>query len=113
MLKQALRAEGLRLPSTDADDEAAVALWQQLTRWSGNRSRAELMVDIGLGRKIAIIVAKRLATMMGERGIQNGLDFRGIGLLLPFGVCASLLAVQGHRFPSVSSGRRASPGAAP
>ena len=28
------------------------------------------MVDIGLGRKIAIIVAKRLASMMGERGIR-------------------------------------------
>jgi GTP diphosphokinase / guanosine-3',5'-bis(diphosphate) 3'-diphosphatase len=70
MLGQALRAEGLKLPSADPGDETAVALWQQLTRWSGNRSRAELMVDIGLGRKIAIIVAKRLATMMGERGIR-------------------------------------------
>ncbi len=68
MLKQALRAEGLRLPSTDADDEAAAALWQQLIRWSGNRSRTELMVDIGQGRKIAIIVAKRLAALMIEQG---------------------------------------------
>jgi GTP pyrophosphokinase/guanosine-3',5'-bis(diphosphate) 3'-pyrophosphohydrolase len=68
MLQQALRAEGLRLPSTDADDEAAVALWQQLIRWSGNRNRTELMVDIGQGRKIAIIVAKRLAALMIEQG---------------------------------------------
>jgi GTP pyrophosphokinase/guanosine-3',5'-bis(diphosphate) 3'-pyrophosphohydrolase len=68
MLSQALRAEGLKMPSSDPSDEAAVALWQQLTRWSGNRTRAELMVDIGLGRKIAIIVAKRLAGMMIERG---------------------------------------------
>jgi GTP diphosphokinase / guanosine-3',5'-bis(diphosphate) 3'-diphosphatase len=42
----------------------------QLTKWSGNRHRGDLMIDIGLGRKIAIIVAKRLATMMGERGIK-------------------------------------------
>jgi guanosine-3',5'-bis(diphosphate) 3'-pyrophosphohydrolase len=70
MLAQALRAEGLKLPGTDPTEEIAAALWQQLTRWSGNRTRAELMVDIGLGRKIAIIVAKRLATMMGERGIR-------------------------------------------
>ncbi|MBP6251238.1 MAG: bifunctional (p)ppGpp synthetase/guanosine-3',5'-bis(diphosphate) 3'-pyrophosphohydrolase [Rubrivivax sp.] len=70
MLAQALRAEGLKLPGTDPGDEIAAALWQQLTRWSGNRSRAELMVEIGLGRKIAIIVAKRLASMMGERGIR-------------------------------------------
>jgi guanosine-3',5'-bis(diphosphate) 3'-pyrophosphohydrolase len=68
MLTQALRAEGLRLPSSDPADEAAAALWQQLTRWSGNRSRAELLIDIGLGRKIAIIVAKRLAGLMIERG---------------------------------------------
>ena len=70
MLAQALRAEGLKLPSADPGDDTAAALWQQLTRWSGNRSRGELMVDIGLGRKIAIIVAKRLAGMMAEHGIR-------------------------------------------
>jgi len=68
MLAQALRAEGLRMPSADPDNEGAVALWQQLTRWSGNRTRGELLVDIGLGRKIAIIVAKRLASLMIEHG---------------------------------------------
>jgi guanosine-3',5'-bis(diphosphate) 3'-pyrophosphohydrolase len=70
MLAQALRAEGLALPGSDPSDELATGLWQQLTRWSGNRSRAELMTDIGLGRKIAVIVAKRLAQFMGERGIR-------------------------------------------
>ena len=70
MLAQALRAEGLMLPAADPADATAAALWQQLTRWSGNRNRAELLVDIGLGRKIATIVAKRLAQMMGERGIR-------------------------------------------
>jgi GTP pyrophosphokinase/guanosine-3',5'-bis(diphosphate) 3'-pyrophosphohydrolase len=70
MLAQALRAEGLPMPSSDPTDAQAVGLWQQLTRWSGNRQRADLMVDIGLGRKIAVIVAKRLAHFMGERGIR-------------------------------------------
>ena len=70
MLAQALRAEGLKLPSPDPTDADAAALWQQITRWSGNRNRGELLVDIGLGRKIATIVAKRLAQMMGERGIR-------------------------------------------
>jgi GTP pyrophosphokinase/guanosine-3',5'-bis(diphosphate) 3'-pyrophosphohydrolase len=65
-----LRAEGLQLPSPDPTDSLAVALWQQLTRWSGNRNRGELLVDIGLGRKIAIIVAKRLAQLMRERGAK-------------------------------------------
>jgi len=70
MLTQALRAEGLQMPSGDPSDATALALWQQLTRWSGNRNRGELLVDIGLGRKIAIIVAKRMAQMLAERGIK-------------------------------------------
>jgi GTP diphosphokinase / guanosine-3',5'-bis(diphosphate) 3'-diphosphatase len=70
MLAQALRGEGLQLPSDEPGDHAAAALWQQLTRWSGNRGRAELMVDVGLGRKIAIIVAKRLAQLMIEHGAR-------------------------------------------
>jgi GTP diphosphokinase / guanosine-3',5'-bis(diphosphate) 3'-diphosphatase len=65
MLAQALRAEGLQLPGSEPDD---APLWQGITRWSGNRSRAELMTDIGVGRKIATIVAKQLARLMAERG---------------------------------------------
>jgi GTP pyrophosphokinase/guanosine-3',5'-bis(diphosphate) 3'-pyrophosphohydrolase len=65
MLAQALRAEGLQLPGSEPDE---APLWQGLTRWSGNRSRAELMTDIGVGRKIATIVAKQLARLMAERG---------------------------------------------
>jgi guanosine-3',5'-bis(diphosphate) 3'-pyrophosphohydrolase len=70
LLAQALRSEGLTLPDTDPNETAAVALWQALTRWSGNRTRADLLTDIGLGRKIAIIVAKRLAQLMLERGTK-------------------------------------------
>ncbi|MET0382456.1 MAG: bifunctional (p)ppGpp synthetase/guanosine-3',5'-bis(diphosphate) 3'-pyrophosphohydrolase [Burkholderiaceae bacterium] len=67
LMMQALRVEGMSVPAED-DDHAA--LWQALTRWSGSRSRAELMADIGLGRKIASIVAKRLAQLLGERGAR-------------------------------------------
>jgi len=70
LLAQALRAEGLQLPSAELDDAPAQALWQALTRWSGNRSRADLLIDIGLGRKIATIMAKRLAQLMAERGVR-------------------------------------------
>jgi GTP pyrophosphokinase/guanosine-3',5'-bis(diphosphate) 3'-pyrophosphohydrolase len=70
LLAQALRAEGLSLPSGDATDAAAVAMWQQVTRWSGNRTRGDLLIDIGLGRKIATIVAKRVAKVMGEQGAR-------------------------------------------
>jgi GTP pyrophosphokinase/guanosine-3',5'-bis(diphosphate) 3'-pyrophosphohydrolase len=70
LLAQALRAEGLMMPSAELDDAPAQALWHHLIRWSGNRSRADLLVDIGLGRKIATIVAKRLAQQMAERGAR-------------------------------------------
>ena len=67
MLAQAMRAEGLHLPGTEP---AEAALWQQLTRWSGSKSREDLFIDIGLGRKIATIVAKHLTRLMAERGTR-------------------------------------------
>ena len=67
LLAQALRAEGLALPPNDAPDSEK-PIWPALLRWSGNRSHDDLLVDIGLGRKIATIVAKRLARLLVERG---------------------------------------------
>ena len=68
LLAQALRGEGLKLPAGTPEDDAANALWAQVTRWSGNRSRAELLIDIGLGKKIPSIVAKRLAQLLADQG---------------------------------------------
>jgi len=64
LLAQALRAEGMeRFPD---DGEADLPVWERLLRFTGNKSRAELLVDIGLGKRIATIVAKRLVTLLGE-----------------------------------------------
>jgi GTP pyrophosphokinase/guanosine-3',5'-bis(diphosphate) 3'-pyrophosphohydrolase len=68
LLTQALRAEGLVMPSTDSSDGKSEAIWAALVRWAGNRNRAELFTDIGTGRKIANIVAKRLARLLIEAG---------------------------------------------
>ncbi len=68
MLRQALRAEGLALPSRDLEEGGTTAVWQPLLRWSGNRSPADLLTDIGLGKKIAIIVAKRMTQLLREQG---------------------------------------------
>ncbi len=68
MLAQALRAEGLALPGRD--DETQAALWQQLARWAGLRNADELLTEIGVGRKIAGIVAKQLARMLLEAGAR-------------------------------------------
>ena len=66
LLLQALRAEGLgKMPDTD---EAHQALWDKLLRFTGNRNRSELLTDIGLGKRIATIVAKRLMMLLAELG---------------------------------------------
>ena len=66
LLTQAVRAEGIEaLPDHDADGQP---IWDKLLRFSGNRTRAELMTDIGLGKRIASIVAKRLKVLMTEGG---------------------------------------------
>ncbi|MBA2964977.1 MULTISPECIES: RelA/SpoT family protein [Ramlibacter] len=66
LLAQALRAEGIE--RSPADDEEHHAMWERLLRFTGNKSRAELLTDLGLGKRIAGIVAKRLMTLMTERG---------------------------------------------
>ena len=71
LLSQAIRAEGLPLPPGDeAEGSENAALWQALLRWSGLRRRDELMTELGLGKKVPAIVAKRLAALMAERGIR-------------------------------------------
>lgn len=68
MLSQALRAEGLALPPREPEAEVGSPIWPTLLRWSGNRTPGELLVDIGLGKKIATIVAKRIAQLLREQG---------------------------------------------
>ncbi|HET6787189.1 MAG TPA: bifunctional (p)ppGpp synthetase/guanosine-3',5'-bis(diphosphate) 3'-pyrophosphohydrolase [Aquabacterium sp.] len=69
LLSQALRAEGLTLPPGDEHSEGRDGLlWQSLIRWGGNRSQRDLLIDIGLGRKIAAMVAKRVAQVLAEAG---------------------------------------------
>ncbi|HEV8692283.1 MAG TPA: bifunctional (p)ppGpp synthetase/guanosine-3',5'-bis(diphosphate) 3'-pyrophosphohydrolase, partial [Ideonella sp.] len=66
MLTQALRLEGLALPPLDPAGPETI--WPAVLRWSGNRSPAELMTDVGMGKKIATIVAKRIAQDLRELG---------------------------------------------
>ncbi len=66
LLSQALRAEGI--DAVPASDEANQALWDELLRMAGSRSRVELMADIGMGRRIATLVASRMAALMTRHG---------------------------------------------
>jgi GTP diphosphokinase / guanosine-3',5'-bis(diphosphate) 3'-diphosphatase len=70
LLTQAMRAEGMPLPPDESTGDEAAMLWQLITRWSGNRNRADLMADIGVGKKIAMMVAKRIAQTMIDNGAR-------------------------------------------
>jgi GTP pyrophosphokinase len=66
MLSQSLRAEGIEhLPDDSAPNRL---LWEKILRFSGNRSRADLLTDIGLGKRIASMVAKRIVVLLAEKG---------------------------------------------
>ncbi|GAB1387563.1 bifunctional (p)ppGpp synthetase/guanosine-3',5'-bis(diphosphate) 3'-pyrophosphohydrolase [Melaminivora sp.] len=67
LLAQALRAEGVeQLP----DMQQHAALWDRLLRATGYRAPSELLTDIGLGRRIAGIIAKRLVGLLMEDGLR-------------------------------------------
>ncbi len=68
MLGQALRSEGIAaLPS---DEGPYHATWEKLLRFTGNKSRAELLSDIGMGKRIANMVGKKLAVLLAETGLK-------------------------------------------
>ena len=66
MLAQALRAEGVEKIPDDKGQHKAI--WEKLLRFSGNRNRAELFGNIGMGKRIASIVAKRLRALLTDSG---------------------------------------------
>jgi GTP pyrophosphokinase len=68
MLSQALRSEGLA--SLPAEDGPYSATWEKLLRFTGSKSRSELLSDIGMGKRIASMVAKKLAVLLAETGLK-------------------------------------------
>ena len=68
MLGQALRSEGIAsLPDASG---AHKATWDKLLRFTGNKSREELLSDIGMGKRIASMVGKKLAVLLAETGLK-------------------------------------------
>jgi len=65
LLTQALRSEGFEALPADAENRQ---LWDKLLRFSGNKSRAELLTDIGIGKRLATMVAKRFVPLLVEAG---------------------------------------------
>jgi GTP pyrophosphokinase len=68
LLTQALRSEGIEhLPDRTPKFQP---IWDKLLRFTGSRDPDELLTDIGLGKRIASIVAKRLVVLLSEMGAK-------------------------------------------
>lgn len=66
LLTQSIRSQGFeKLPSYSGADKL---VWDKLLKFTGSRSYEELMADIGLGKRIAPIVARRLVSQLLDRG---------------------------------------------
>jgi GTP diphosphokinase / guanosine-3',5'-bis(diphosphate) 3'-diphosphatase len=74
LLEQALKA--LKSSLAEIDD----ANWERVMRDSGSRSRAELLADIGLGKRVAAVVARRMlkrADAKDEARATSSVTIRG------------------------------------
>jgi GTP pyrophosphokinase len=68
MLTQALRSEGIAtLPNESGEYKAT---WDKLLRFTGNKTRSDLLSDIGMGKRIANMVGKKLAVLLSETGLK-------------------------------------------
>ncbi|MFA6616275.1 MAG: bifunctional (p)ppGpp synthetase/guanosine-3',5'-bis(diphosphate) 3'-pyrophosphohydrolase, partial [Hydrogenophaga sp.] len=68
MLLQALRSEGFAQLPAEAGEYRAT--WDKLLRFAGSKSRAELLSDIGMGKRIASMIGKKLAVLLTETGVK-------------------------------------------
>ncbi|MBW0171064.1 MAG: RelA/SpoT family protein [Hydrogenophaga sp.] len=68
MLSQALRSEGIA--TLPAEEGPYHATWEKLLRFTGNKARDELLSDIGMGKRIASMVGKKLAVLLAETGLK-------------------------------------------
>ncbi len=66
LLTQSLRAEGIEKHPNDV--AITPNIWEKILRFTGNKNKEELLVDIGLGKRVASIVAKRLTSLLAETG---------------------------------------------
>ncbi|MEX3526530.1 MAG: bifunctional (p)ppGpp synthetase/guanosine-3',5'-bis(diphosphate) 3'-pyrophosphohydrolase [Burkholderia sp.] len=76
LVDQSLKGYGLSLAEIEPD------VWDKLVQWTGNKSRQEIFADIGLGRRVPQVMAKRIEVLMsgrdadaelsrGDRPVQN------------------------------------------
>jgi guanosine-3',5'-bis(diphosphate) 3'-pyrophosphohydrolase len=86
LLNQALHSLGMKLQDIDE------TRWQKLLRDTGVKSRQDLLADIGLGRRLNMVVARQLAhvgdTHHGEPATTSVITIQGTeGMAVQFAKC--------------------------
>ncbi|AOI91537.1 RelA/SpoT family protein [Burkholderia pseudomultivorans] len=67
LVDQSLKGYGLSLADVGPE------VWEKLVQWTGNKSRQEIFADIGLGRRVAAVMAKRIEVLMSGRDADDDL----------------------------------------
>jgi GTP diphosphokinase / guanosine-3',5'-bis(diphosphate) 3'-diphosphatase len=87
LLNQALNSLGLKI--SDIDD----ASWEKLIKESSSKTRNDIYADIGLGRSLNTVIARKLARVTEDSSLQNAAS-KGIitilgneGMAVQFGKC--------------------------
>jgi GTP pyrophosphokinase len=89
MLNQAVRALGAKPSQATADR------WEKLVREFGAKSRQEIVADIGLGKRLAAIVARKLLSLSDQHAAEGKLPAGSIvirgseGMAVQFAKCCN------------------------
>jgi GTP pyrophosphokinase len=73
LVEQSLKPYNLTL--ADVTPEA----WEKLVQWTGIKSRQEIFADMGLGRRVAAVMAKRIEVLMTGRDSDPDDPAKGTG----------------------------------
>jgi len=65
LVDQSLKGYGLALADVEPD------VWDKLVQWTGNKNRQEIFADIGLGRRVAAVMAKRIEVLISGRDTDD------------------------------------------
>jgi len=65
LVDQALKGYGYQLA------EVTPEVWDKLVQWTGNKDRQEIFADIGLGRRVAAVMAKRIEVLMNGQDADD------------------------------------------
>ena len=65
LVDQCLKGYGLSLAEIEPE------VWDKLVQWTGNKNRQEIFADIGLGRRVAAVMAKRIEVLVSGRDADD------------------------------------------